>query len=199
VNRRVSGEEEEEERGGEEESSRVQERGGCGRAPDRQRERENKRLREVAIDAPSGWLGVGERCASTSDLCRVSLLFVLFLSVHLHTATQDQACRLFSNFFPAAPHELTLVFGSHFAKNQVSMAKLQGHLMIHRESATAALQGVGALFEGGRNTSVPLLYAPMPAAACAILDELAEKSLAPQCDSESDSASGSDDPLPLTD
>mmetsp|Transcript_15593 Transcript_15593/g.46726 ORF Transcript_15593/g.46726 Transcript_15593/m.46726 type:complete len:519 (+) Transcript_15593:23-1579(+) len=118
---------------------------------------------------------------------------------HIGLATEDQACRLFKNFFPDAPPELTLVFGCLFAKNQVSMAKLQGHLMTYRESATEALQRVNHVFEGGRNSSLPLLGSPVPPAAAAILaasptSESKARSPLSRCDHSSE-----EEPMPLTD
>jgi chaperone BCS1 len=56
-------------------------------------------------------------------------------------ATKDQAHRLFLRFFPGQD-ELAQQFAINVPEEQCSMAKLQGHLLKHRDSAADASQYV---------------------------------------------------------
>eukprot|EP00494_Astrolonche_serrata_P028942 UN29209 len=71
--------------------------------------------------------------------------------------------RLFVRFFPKA-EESAKIFSRSIPEYELSMAQIQGHLMLHRLSEKAAVEGVPSLLEGiksGAKTTDKLFEIPI--------------------------------------
>lgn len=58
--------------------------------------------------------------------------------VEFDYATAGQAARMYRAWFPAAPDEMAVAFGERVAERRMSMAEVQAHLLLHKDSAPGA-------------------------------------------------------------
>ena len=79
------------------------------------------------------------------------------VKVYIGNASKSQISRLYRRFFPHVKPELADAFASQIPDHTVSMAKVQHHLMLYRESPEQAAHNVGDLLKGdiyGQESSV---------------------------------------------